>query len=74
MKLRQWTCPNCSKAFEMTEPVFIQGCTGYSTPIHECGEGFCAFQLTPMSEDAKRTWGGIVEHFGLKPGQGEGGA
>jgi hypothetical protein len=49
-------CAKCRKRFELSVPILMQGCAGVSTPIHECGEGYCSVLLTPKTDKAKEFW------------------
>ncbi len=60
LQIREEECLNCHKMFKTTVPIAMQGMAGLSTPVHECGEGFCACVLTPMSAKSKAFWAGVV--------------
>lgn len=65
---KPWTCPKCKAQFEYSQPRILDGCTGYTTPAHECGDGFTAMRLKPKSKDAKAFWGKVRDKLtGAKP-------
>lgn len=53
-------CSKCHRIFKMNVPILMQGCAGFSSQIHECGENFCSVILTPKSEKSKAFWRSVV--------------
>lgn len=58
-KSAPYLCPNCGEPQEYTQPIIIDGMTGFTTPVHGCGEGYTAMHLTPASKDSKAFWGKV---------------
>ena len=60
MPIKIGKCGKCKKDFPMNVPIMMEGCAGFSTKIHECGEGFWEVILTPRTDKAKEFWNSVV--------------
>lgn len=60
LPIRTETCAKCQERFVCDVPILMQGCAGFSTPVHGCGEGFTTVLLTPKSQATKDFWNQVL--------------
>jgi hypothetical protein len=46
-----YDCPKCKKTFPINNPVIIKDSHGYTSAVHECGNGYIGFVLSSKNPD-----------------------